>query len=192
MNKDEALRLALEALKELKAVMPIFPKDGECIVGYKDRYNAAQYQASNAITAIKQALANDALDKMAENERELGIQMQPEPPCKTGSQCTSKCEECAEPEPVAQVVMYSVIRALKPLSFGTLLYTSPPKREPEPEPVAIAEGKYLYWRLHSLSKCLESSGRIDEHDCEGAYATILDAMNVVMAREAAHGIKENT
>ena len=25
----------------------------------------------------------------------------PEPPCKTGSQCTTKCTECAEPTPVA-------------------------------------------------------------------------------------------
>ena len=25
----------------------------------------------------------------------------PEPPCKTGSQCTTKCMECAEPTPVA-------------------------------------------------------------------------------------------
>lgn len=34
----------------------------------------------------------------------------------------------------------------------------------------------LYWRLHSLSKALESSGRIDEHEYPDAYATILDAM----------------
>ena len=35
----------------------------------------------------------------------------------------------------------------------------------------------LYDRLHSLSKSLESSGRLDEHDNPGAYATVLDAMN---------------
>lgn len=39
----------LEALKELKHVMPIFPKSGEDLIGYKERYNAAQYQASQAI-----------------------------------------------------------------------------------------------------------------------------------------------
>ena len=55
-KKTEALKLALEALKELKAVMPIFPKDGDCLIGYKDRYNAGQYQASKAIAAAKQAL----------------------------------------------------------------------------------------------------------------------------------------
>ena len=39
----------------------------------------------------------------------------------------------------------------------------------------------LYWRLHVLSKCLESSGRIDEHDMPDAYSTILDAMNAALA-----------
>ena len=37
----------------------------------------------------------------------------------------------------------------------------------------------LYARLHSLSKALEGSGRIDEHDYPDAYATVLDAMNFV-------------
>lgn len=39
----------LEALKELKAVMSMFPKIGNVIVGYKDRYNAAQFKARAAI-----------------------------------------------------------------------------------------------------------------------------------------------
>lgn len=36
-------------------------------------------KAESAIVAIEQAKRQQALDKMAENERELGIQMQPEP-----------------------------------------------------------------------------------------------------------------
>lgn len=56
------------------------------------------------------------------------------------------------------------IRALKP---GTAAQ----------EPDDAAED--LYDRLHSLSKSLESSGRLDEHDNPGAYATVLDAMNYV-------------
>lgn len=43
-------------------------------------------------------------------------------------------------------------------------------------------GSDLYERLHALSKQLEGSGRIDEHEHPGAYATILDAM----AAEQAH------
>jgi hypothetical protein len=57
MNKDEALRLALKTLEYagpswIEARQP-------------------------AITAIKQALANEALDKMAENARELGLDYEP-------------------------------------------------------------------------------------------------------------------
>lgn len=39
----------------------------------------------------------------------------------------------------------------------------------------------LYWRLHSLSKSLEGSGRLDVHDNPDAYATVLDAMNWIRA-----------
>lgn len=38
----------------------------------------------------------------------------------------------------------------------------------------------LYAQLESLSKALESSGRIDEHDYPDAYSTVLDAMNFVL------------
>jgi len=42
----------------------------------------------------------------------------------------------------------------------------------------------LYWRLHTLSKLLEGSGRIDELDHPDAYATVLDAMNAVRKLDA--------
>ena len=42
----------------------------------------------------------------------------------------------------------------------------------------------LYWRLHSLSTALESSGRIDAHEHPDAYATILDAMGAMCALAA--------
>ncbi|HZW12654.1 MAG TPA: hypothetical protein VFF81_05605 [Noviherbaspirillum sp.] len=41
----------------------------------------------------------------------------------------------------------------------------------------------LYERLASLSKALESSGRIDEHEYPDAYATILDAMNAARQQQ---------
>lgn len=34
----------------------------------------------------------------------------------------------------------------------------------------------LYWRLHAMSKSLEGSGRLDEHDGPDAYVTVLDVM----------------
>jgi hypothetical protein len=43
----------------------------------------------------------------------------------------------------------------------------------------------LYERLEAMSKCLESSGRIDASDLPGAYATILDAMNFVRGNTGA-------
>lgn len=39
----------------------------------------------------------------------------------------------------------------------------------------------LYGRLESLSKILESSGRIDEFEHKDAYGTLLDAMTFVQA-----------
>ena len=41
----------------------------------------------------------------------------------------------------------------------------------------------LYCRLESLSKSLEGSGRLDEHENPDAYATILDAMNAIAEME---------
>ena len=63
----EALKLALEALIGARAFLE---SDAPVeIWGVNDQ----------AITAIKQALANDALEKKAENARELGLNYEPEP-----------------------------------------------------------------------------------------------------------------
>lgn len=43
----------------------------------------------------------------------------------------------------------------------------------------------LFWKLHSLSKSLESRGLIDQHDQPEAYAAILDAMKLVRQGAAA-------
>jgi hypothetical protein len=66
MTKDEALKLALEALIGARAFLE---SDAPVeIWGVNDQ----------AITAIKEALANDALEKKAENARELGLDYEPE------------------------------------------------------------------------------------------------------------------
>ena len=54
----EALKLALEALE---------------LIGMKNW----SLREDKAITAIKEALANEALEKMAENARELGLDYEP-------------------------------------------------------------------------------------------------------------------
>ena len=68
MNKDEALKLALEALENIDRWLPTIGQKG-----------LRDYEA-DAITAIKEALANEALDKMAENARELGLDYEPAQP----------------------------------------------------------------------------------------------------------------
>jgi hypothetical protein len=64
----EALRLALEALEVANS----------CVDGYyipKGKTHLPEIEL--AIIAIKEALANEALDKMAENARELGLDYEP-------------------------------------------------------------------------------------------------------------------
>ena len=64
----EALNLALEALET--------PWNAP----YVDGCDLALGKKVKAITAIKEALANEALEKMAENARELGLDYEPEQP----------------------------------------------------------------------------------------------------------------
>jgi len=103
----EALKLALEALDNLAAW-----SDGE-VGGHMDEPYSAEV-ARRTITAIKESLANEALEKMAENARELGLDYEP------------------EPVPVA-VVRWNDIghiswRTHVMLSDDTPLYTTPPQR----------------------------------------------------------------
>jgi hypothetical protein len=158
VDKDKALRLALEAMEK-----NWFPLTGHT-AAIKDK----------AITACKQALANDALDRMADNERELGIQMQPEPPCKTGSQCTSKCEGCAETpveigvdvssEGAYVVGMYVLPDAVRYVFYSQFHpNTSPPQRKPLTDEQKLALCKQFPDHL---------------------------TFNAIKAIEAAHGIKE--
>ena len=76
MTKDEALKLALEELESIK----------------NDPFKFdLKYDISKAITAIKEALANEALEKKAENARELGLNYEPD--IKYPSYCCQKCGE---------------------------------------------------------------------------------------------------
>ena len=68
MTKDETLKLALEALEVANS----------CVDGYyipKGKTHLPEIEL--AITAIKEVLANEALEKMAENARELGLDYEP-------------------------------------------------------------------------------------------------------------------
>jgi hypothetical protein len=93
----EALKLALEALESCDAA--------HITDGGRQWYD--EKLVDKAITAIKEALANEALDKMAENARELGLDYEPaqDGECKY---CTDGCPACdarklPEQEPVAWI-----------------------------------------------------------------------------------------
>ena len=70
MTKDETLKLGLEALESCDAA--------HITDGGRQWYD--EKLVDKAITAIKEALANEALEKMAENARELGLDYEPEQP----------------------------------------------------------------------------------------------------------------
>ena len=97
MNKDEALKLALEVLEELNNTNSYWWQE-------VDETTAAKIDP--AITAIKQALA---LDKKAENARELGLDYEPVfcEYCGGNDDAdfglpTDHCTDCARPQPAAQ------------------------------------------------------------------------------------------
>jgi hypothetical protein len=73
VRADERARMATDKSKEvlklaLENSMPSYMSPEWTLVRNED------------IAALREALANEALDKMAENERQLGIQMRPEEP----------------------------------------------------------------------------------------------------------------
>jgi len=86
MTKDEALKLALEALENSVDLVREDAYNAEKLYGnYPTRQGKVRGlkvladDHEKAITAIKQALANDAFDKKAENARELGLDYEPAP-----------------------------------------------------------------------------------------------------------------
>ena len=67
----EAMKLALEALEYIyEGANNQGPHTGIS-------WRCVSNKAEPAITALRQALANEALDKMAENARELGLDYEP-------------------------------------------------------------------------------------------------------------------
>jgi hypothetical protein len=86
----EAMKQALEALEVANS----------CIDGYYlPKEKAWLPEIEEAITSLRQAIANEALDKMAENERELGIQMKR---CECAAHSAVECVCGAWDKPVAK------------------------------------------------------------------------------------------
>ena len=133
----EAMKLALEALE---------------VLGWQPTEEAMDYR-DNAITALREALAEQALDKMAENARELGLDYEPIqcPICKAEDSPYPKCgcvtyvEQPAQQEPVAYLcenaVGHKYFRWKKPSSTykPIALYTTPPAQLAVPDAIGPDE-----------------------------------------------------
>jgi len=94
-----------------------------------------------------------------------------------------KVVRAAAPLPVGELTDEKImeIRRFKlPMSAGDLEFARAILAAARSQPATDTDD--LYWRLHSLSKSLESSGRIDQHDNPEAYGTLLDAMNALRDR----------
>ena len=81
----EAMKQALEAYEvPLVEQLESVPNDARLVIedadGMGTRFIPVGRMCQEAAAALRQAIANKALDRMAENERQLGIQMQPDEP----------------------------------------------------------------------------------------------------------------
>jgi hypothetical protein len=113
----EALRLALEALEHACG----------------DRCNA-EYNPCfqrEAITAIKEALANEALEKMAENARELGLDYEPAQPefIKHEVKNADNWSEWVCPDPKNYLMKCCDCGLVHEAQFGVVRYKSETERE---------------------------------------------------------------
>lgn len=186
MNKDKALELALETLEKLQWSL----ERADCSTGYcccgsnvdghtfgdghspidEGEYcqgNALEY-ASKAITAIKQALA---LDKMAENARELGLDYEP-------VDYKHVCNLWIDP----MTTQYIVDRCDHPPSECIPAYIgTPPQRKPLTD-----EQIWKFW----WSRPEVSEGKDDSMEAEfvAAVREVLAAHGITAAPQ----LKENT
>ena len=134
MTKDEALDLALEALEKLKRAFfknASTAKEIEqgCDRGYEDYEAEFVEPALKAITAIKQARA---LDKMADNAIELGLDY--EPVLKDNSNYRYD-PPAAQPAPVAFEVGLVEWVGNKLMATPKVTTTPPAQPAPVQEPV---------------------------------------------------------
>ena len=119
----EAMKLALEALENSVDLVREDAYQAEKLYGNyparQGKVNGLKVLADDhekAITALQKALANEALDKMAENARELGLDYEPaqQKPVAVWELFEDGWDSIADPE------------WMETLPVGTKLYTSPP------------------------------------------------------------------
>ena len=135
MTKDEALKLALDALET-----SMYP----------------QQKQLQAITAIKEALANDALERKAENARELGLDYEPEQ--------KPVAWMCADESLINKG--YARFSHVCMGDWKIPVYTTPPQRKPltDKEIGAILEDINAFGtRLYTFARAIEAAHGIKEN-----------------------------
>ena len=124
MTKDEALKLALEAMEYADACL-------KKQLTTKDKHEYAQDLLLEAGTAIKEALANEALEKMAENARELGLDYEPAQPefIKHEVEKAADWSEWVCPDPKNYLMKCCDCGLVHEAQFGVVRYKSETERE---------------------------------------------------------------
>jgi hypothetical protein len=166
MTKDGALKLALEALE---GVLDDAPKvlDASIAGGLYE-----VVQCRDAITAIKEALVNDALDKKAENARELGLDYEP-----LEAKDDPKCVAIVEVFGKDWRLDYMAVPVGKHKLYAQqYTYTTPPP---------VAEPHKRTWVGLTDEEVLRLLSKIDEY----AVRLPRGLREFARAIEAAHGIK---
>ena len=175
MTKDEALKMALEALK---GVLDDTPKvlDASIAGGLYE-----VVQCRDAICAIKEALAQP--------ERSMKV----EGPLHVVCQC-DKCKAQPEQEPVAWWNDTGTHIDLNVSGRGTPLYTTPPQRKPQEFVCSTGLCHYrkpltndrAHQILLDMAKHIETFG--DENITEQALSA--ECIRFILERVTAYGIKE--
>jgi len=165
MTKDEALDLALEALEYIyEGANNQGPHTGIS-------WRCVAVKAEPAITAIKQARA---LDKKAENARELGLDYEPEERYTYGTPLLDAFTKPAPvQEPVGEVNRYGLdshgrkwhgiywYDANVDVPHGTKLYTTPPAAQRPwvgltEEEISACDPQEEFWGLHEVVRRAEA------------------------------------
>ena len=146
----EVLKLALDALEDIGDEW-----------GFTSQRTVPKRK--EAITAIKEALANEALEKMAENARELGLDYEPEqtehgwtPERIAGMARLKEAQDKKlaqlEQEPVGEIVdaIEGAFKCsfTKMLPVGTKLYTTPPQHKPLSDEEIETYRHMIDWTAH--------------------------------------------
>jgi len=154
-TKDEALKLALAALDE---AIKLWREEME----YRSCIDVADSWEKTS-TTIKQALADSALDRMAENARELGLDYEPvQEPVAWMTQARNFVHLCEFTEEEAKLYGWSAVYTAPPAQRKPL-----PKDEWPKHPSPYWNGEHLGFSKSDLTDY---------------------AMQVL----AVHGVKENT